>query len=59
MSRVNDGRCCFCGADYGQWGNNPEPVMPYESNRACNACNDKIVIPVRLGKWIPPVEDDS
>lgn len=50
-------KCCICGStayvDEGEWwGNNPEPIMPYEfdgvPNRCCDHCNSYLVIPARL-----------
>jgi len=43
--RVNSG-CCICGADYGRYGHNPDPVKP--SGRCCDTCNATVVIPARL-----------
>lgn len=48
-------RCCICSKI--MWdieSNNPWPVRPYSSigedeNRCCRACNNEIVLPIRLG----------
>ena len=41
------GICAICGKTYDDYGNNPEPLMPFE-NRVCNECNSNYVIPARL-----------
>jgi hypothetical protein len=41
---VDDG-CCFCGADYGRYGNNAQPLF---DGRCCNNCNTEMVIPARI-----------
>ena len=38
--------CCLCGADYGRYGHNPDPVS--SSGRCCDTCNATVVIPARL-----------
>jgi hypothetical protein len=45
-------RCSICGSEIQGYGHNAEPA---NRNRCCDACNDTVVIPVRLG-WIhlPP-----
>jgi hypothetical protein len=45
------GVCCFCGARYYNWGNNPAPLMQdtdEKPNRCCDNCNVIRVIPERL-----------
>ncbi len=42
------GTCAICGNNYGHYGNNPEPLLPYE-RRVCDDCNAFVVIPARLG----------
>ncbi len=37
--------CCFCGKDFGQHGNNAEPLR---SGRCCDDCNLSKVVPSRL-----------
>jgi len=44
-----DKTCCICGLDFSEWGNNPEPLMAFESGKCCNVCNDVYVIPARIG----------
>ena len=41
---VDDG-CCFCGVDYGRYGNNAQPLF---DGRCCNDCNTELVIPARI-----------
>lgn len=38
-------RCCICGEKIEGYGNNAEPV---KSERCCDACNIKVVIPARI-----------
>lgn len=40
--------CCFCGADFGRWGHNPEPLMDGTTKACCDTCNFTKVIPARL-----------
>jgi len=40
--------CCLCGAEFTEWGNNPEPIKSFEEGKCCNWCNDKYVIPARI-----------
>ena len=55
----NDGLCCFCGQPYATpwWagGNNPEPLVSYDRGRACDDCNDLVVIPARIGRRLPRI----
>jgi hypothetical protein len=48
----NGGICVFCGKPYVKenwmYGNNPEPLFPYDEHRACDECNAKHVVPARL-----------
>ena len=39
------GKCCLCGKDYGEWGNN---ALPVKDGRCCDDCNTMKVIPARL-----------
>ena len=41
-----DSGCCICGADYGRYGHNPDPVK--SSGRCCDTCNATVVIPARI-----------
>lgn len=40
--------CCICGKEAEGYGNNPEPVQPYDSGKCCNDCNRDVVIPKRI-----------
>ena len=40
--------CVLCGDLSRGWGNNPEPLKPFESGRCCGVCNADKVIPARL-----------
>ena len=42
--------CCICGKPFTGWGNNPYPVNSDEDARCCDICNDRVVIPARIGK---------
>lgn len=39
-------KCCFCGRDAGEYGNNVDPIEI--EGRACDECNMRYVIPARL-----------
>jgi hypothetical protein len=47
QARLDARLCCFCGQPFGEFGNNPEPLNPY-SERCCDDCNARVVIPARL-----------
>lgn len=40
--------CCICGKEAEGYGNNPEPVQPYDSGKCCDDCNRDVVIPKRI-----------
>lgn len=40
--------CSICGKEFEGWGNNPEPVKPFEAGECCDECNQDKVIPARL-----------
>ena len=40
-------KCSLCGKKFVGFGNNPEPLAPYEE-RGCDECNTKYVIPARI-----------
>jgi hypothetical protein len=44
---TENGICHICGGPYKGFGNNPEPLYPYEC-RVCKQCNDEYVLPARL-----------
>jgi hypothetical protein len=39
--------CSICKKEFRGFGHNPEPVAKYEK-RCCAACNQEVVIPVRI-----------
>jgi hypothetical protein len=42
-------RCCLCGEDFLEYGNNPEPFCAgMDDPRCCDDCNDRFVVPVRM-----------
>ena len=48
MSENKKYKCVLCdGESYG-YGNNPEPIKPYDAGRCCEACNTMMVIPARM-----------
>jgi hypothetical protein len=49
-ARLELNLCCFCGQDFGQFGNNPEPLVAFDEGRCCNDCNSSRVIPARLSQ---------
>ena len=41
--------CCICGKEFTGYGNNPEPIVSYESGkRCCDKCNIEVVVPRRI-----------
>lgn len=38
-------KCCICGKDYGEFGNN---ALPIREGRCCDYCNARFIIPSRL-----------
>lgn len=40
--------CVLCGKPFSEFGNNPEPLKPYDTGKCCNFCNDTKVIPARM-----------
>lgn len=51
-----EGKCCFCGEPYYNYGNDIRPLVITEAirgNRCCDTCNADIVIPNRLKFWKP------
>lgn len=41
-------KCCFCGKDIMDYGNDPWPADMADNSRCCDDCNMKIVIPARI-----------
>ena len=56
---LREGKCCLCGGNYSNWGHNPKPLgnpdQTTDTDRCCNDCDCKYIIPVRLGNGIDPV----
>ena len=40
--------CCICGKECVGYGNNPEPIQPYDFGKCCDACNRDVVMPKRI-----------
>jgi hypothetical protein len=40
--------CVLCNKEFTEYGNNPEPLKPYESGLCCDKCNLEKVIPARI-----------
>jgi hypothetical protein len=38
-------KCCFCGMDAGEFGNNVSPI--HYLGKCCDKCNLDIVVPLR------------
>ena len=45
-------KCCICGKEIPNYGNNPYPFGDNE-DRCCDACNSLFVIPARIIKMKP------
>jgi len=45
MDYPREGKCCICGGEYTQWGNN---ALPLKDGRCCNLCNGEYVLPARI-----------
>lgn len=42
-------KCCLCGKDTKEFGNNPDPLPSInDSDECCDECNETKVIPARL-----------
>lgn len=46
-----EGKCCFCGKSYTNYGNDIRPLVNTKGDRCCDECNMEIVIPNRLKFW--------
>lgn len=44
-------KCCFCGKDIKDYGNDIRPINTSKGDRCCDACNLSIVIPTREKIW--------
>lgn len=36
--------CCVCGKKFADYGNNPKPLIMKDGARACNRCNDLVIL---------------
>lgn len=45
-------KCCICGGELGEYGNNPEPIS--KEGQCCEACNSNFVVPSRLIRQYRP-----
>jgi hypothetical protein len=48
LTEAKERFCCICGEPIEGYGNNPEPYMSSDEGQACDACNIRFVIPMRL-----------
>ena len=48
LTEAKERHCCICGEVIDGYGNNPEPYMSAAEGQACDGCNLKFVIPMRL-----------
>lgn len=39
------GKCCICGKDYTNYGNN---ALPVKDGRCCDTCNGTVVLSARI-----------
>ena len=37
-------KCVLCGGAFEGYGNNPEPLAKFEDGRACDTCNNDVII---------------
>ena len=44
-------KCCFCGKDIKDYGNDIRPINTSKGDSCCDACNISIVIPTRNCIW--------
>ena len=53
IKEMEEGRlCCICGAPIEGFGNNPYPCVSIENARCCDECNQNVVIPARIAKFV-------
>jgi hypothetical protein len=48
LTEAKENFCCICGEPLEGYGNNPEPFMSADKGKACDGCNLKFVVPMRL-----------
>ena len=49
MATSKEGKCCFCGKEYTNYGNDPWPVKT--KGRCCDKCNYEIVVKERFKRY--------
>jgi len=49
------GQCIICGGNYTFGGQNPSPVAKDDGAKCCGYCNDYVVTPKHLKKFILPI----
>lgn len=50
LTEAKERYCCICGEPIEGYGNNPEPYRSADEGQACDGCNLKFVVPMRLEK---------
>ena len=43
-------KCCLCGKELTDYGNNPWPLKTNDDDRCCDECNSSKVIPARIAQ---------
>lgn len=41
-------KCCICGEEIDDYGNNPWPISTHPHDVCCDECNREVVIPERI-----------
>ena len=47
-------KCCLCGKEIKDFGNNPWPLNNNDDDRCCDECNSEKVIPARIANLRQP-----
>lgn len=42
-------KCNLCKDEFHGYGNNPAPLITKSTDRCCDYCNSKFVVPIRIG----------
>ena len=50
LTEAKERYCCICGEPIEGYGNNPEPYRSADEGQACDGCNLKFIVPMRLEK---------
>ena len=53
----NDKKCCLCGCDYDEFGNNPFPLAT--EGKCCDKCNQEKVIKARFKAMFEEHEESN